>query len=238
VKRSRLALVAAVLGALGVFDVLVGPLLIHLGVISPIFGFQWFFGLGLLEGVAALALGLVALWTTRGGRASGRSLAWAGTACGAALTALLFLGARQGAGLPRINDITTDLDDPPAFAGDPSARARDMSYAEGFAAQVRAAYPDLRPIHVSSDPGRALDLAGQTARELGWQVVSTDQANGTMLARQTSTVFMFVDDIVVRVRPLPPGGSVVDVRSKSRDGRGDLGANARRIRAFAEALPR
>jgi hypothetical protein len=45
----------------------------------------------------------------------------------------------------------------------------------------------------------------------------------------------FVDDIVVRVRPRPDG-SLVDVRSKSRDGQGDLGANAARIRQLANAL--
>jgi uncharacterized protein (DUF1499 family) len=40
------------------------------------------------------------------------------------------------------------------------------------------------------------------------------------------------------VRPAEGGGAIVDVRSKSRDGRGDLGANAARIRDFAETLPR
>jgi uncharacterized protein (DUF1499 family) len=44
-----------------------------------------------------------------------------------------------------------------------------------------------------------------------------------------------VDDIRVRVRPSGEG-SVVDVRSKSRVGRGDVGANAARIRAFEQAL--
>jgi uncharacterized protein (DUF1499 family) len=51
-------------------------------------------------------------------------------------------------------------------------------------------------------------------------------------------VFRFVDDVLVRVRPADGGGALVDVRSKSRDGRGDLGVNAARIRAFAEKLPR
>jgi uncharacterized protein (DUF1499 family) len=50
-------------------------------------------------------------------------------------------------------------------------------------------------------------------------------------------IFRFVDDIVVRVRP-SNGGSIVDVRSKSRDGRGDMGANAARIRAFRDKLAR
>ncbi len=60
---------------------------------------------------------------------------------------------------------------------------------------------------------------------------------GVFEAVEVTRIFRFVDDIVVRVRMSPGGnGSVVDVRSKSRDGRGDLGANAARIRAFAAAL--
>jgi uncharacterized protein (DUF1499 family) len=69
-------------------------------------------------------------------------------------------------------------------------------------------------------------------------VASVDPAGGTLLARETSTIFRFVDDVVVRVRPAAGGGSIVDVRSKSRVGRGDIGANAARIRRFAAELPR
>jgi uncharacterized protein (DUF1499 family) len=39
----------------------------------------------------------------------------------------------------------------------------------------------------------------------------------------------------VRVRP-EGSGSRVDVRSKSRDGKGDLGANAKRIERFLDAM--
>jgi hypothetical protein len=41
---------------------------------------------------------------------------------------------------------------------------------------------------------------------------------------------------VVEVRPRDDGGSTVAMRSKSRLGKGDLGANARRIRAFLADL--
>jgi uncharacterized protein (DUF1499 family) len=238
-QRSRLAVACGFLGALGVFDAVLGPVLIQLGLVKPLFGFQAFFGLGLLLGLVALVLAPFALRATRpaSGR-TGRGLAWLGLACGAALVAVLFLTAGPGAGLPPINDITTDLADPPAFASDPAGADRDMTYPEAFAAQVREAYPDLQPIRVSSEPARALERAEQTARELGWEVVGVDPAAGTLLARDTTRIFRFVDDVVVRVRPAEGGGSLVDVRSKSRDGRGDLGANAARIRAFAEALPR
>jgi uncharacterized protein (DUF1499 family) len=234
-RRSRIAVVAGALGALGLFDILLGPALIRAGVVSPMFGFQWMFGLGLLEAVAGLAVGLFALYRTRAGAGrGGRGFAWFGIGSGLAAVAILVLASRPGAGLPAINDITTDPEDPPVF----STTDRDMSYpAEHFAPQQRAAYPDLEPIRVSSTPDRALVLARETAESLGWEILSVDPAAGRLEAREVSRIFQFVDDIVVRVRPMATG-AVIDVRSKSRDGRGDLGENARRIRAFAAAIPR
>ncbi|MCA6329217.1 MAG: DUF1499 domain-containing protein, partial [Phenylobacterium sp.] len=44
------------------------------------------------------------------------------------------------------------------------------------------------------------------------------------------------DDVAVRIRPSATGGSVVDVRSTSRVGLSDLGANAKRIEAFLAGL--
>jgi uncharacterized protein (DUF1499 family) len=234
-RRSRIAVVAGALGALGIFDILLGPMLVHAGAVSPMFGFQWMFGVGLLEAIAGLAVGLVGLRVTKAGSPlAGRGFAWAGIGAGLVALALLVVALRPGAGLPAINDITTNPEDPPLF----SATDRDMSYpAERFAPQQRAAYPDLEPIHVSSTPEKALVLARQTAESLGWEIVCFDSAAGRLEARAVSRIFQFVDDIAVRVRPLG-AGAVIDVRSKSRDGRGDLGANARRIRAFAAAIPR
>jgi uncharacterized protein (DUF1499 family) len=237
-QRSRLAVVSGFLGALGVFDAALGPVLIQLGVVKPLFGFQAFFGLGLLLGLIALLLSPFALRATRAGLRSGRGLAWLGFGCGALLVALLFVSARPGAGLPRINDISTDLSDPPAFASDPAGEGRDMAYPADFVPQVKTAYPDLAPIRVSSDSMQTLTRAEETARSLGWEVVAVDQAAGTLIARETSNLFRFVDDVLVRVRPADGGGAIVDVRSKSRVGQGDLGANAARIRRFAEQLPR
>lgn len=234
-RRSRIAVLAGVLGALGIFDILLGPALIHAGAVSPMFGFQWMFGIGLLEAMAGLVVGLLALYRTRAGAGlGGRGFAWTGIGSGLAAVAILVLALRPGGDLPVINDITTDLEDPPLF----SATDRDMSYpAERFAPQQRAAYPDLEPIRVSSAPDRALVLAREAAESLGWEVISVDPAAGLLEAREVSRIFRFVDDVVVRVRPAAVG-AVIDVRSKSRDGRGDLGVNARRIRAFAAAIPR
>ena len=237
-QRSRLAVVCGFLGALGVFDAVLGPVLIHAGAIRPFAGFL-FFASGLLFGLLALLLSPFALRATRAGSArTGRGLAWLGFACGAVLVGLVAMNAGSRSGVPPINDITTNLEDPPAFPSDPAGLGRDMSYPADFAPQVREAYADLATVRVSSEPAQALALAEQTARGLGWEGVAADPAAGTLVASDTSRVFRFVDDVVVRVRPAEGGGALVDVRSKSRDGRGDLGANAARIRAFAEKLPR
>jgi uncharacterized protein (DUF1499 family) len=237
-QRSRLAVVCAFFGTLGVFAALLGPALIHVGALQPIGGFM-VFGLGLVASLLGVLLAPFALYATRASaRRAGRGLAWLGLACAALLLGGV-LGTRlPGSDLPRINDITTDLADPPAFASDPAGMGRDMSYPAGFAAEVKRGYPDLAPIRTGAEPTPALARAEETARGLGWEVVSVDSAAGTLLARDTSKIFRFVDDVVVRVRPGESGGSIVDVRSKSRVGQGDIGANAARIRRFGEAFAR
>ncbi len=234
-ERSKLAVTAAFLGGLGLFDAVLGPLLARFGLISPMAAF-YFWGLGSLVGIVALIVGLVALRPTAPGRKSGRGLALFAVGVGALLLVVFGVNASAGGDYPPINDITTDLENPPAFASDPADRGRDMAYPAEFVDTVSASYGDLVPIRTSNAPGRALDLAVQTAEGLGWEVIATNRAEGTILARQTTEVFRFVDDIAIRVRP-DADGAVVDLRSKSRDGRGDMGANAIRIRAFMDAYP-
>jgi hypothetical protein len=175
-QRSRLAVACGFLGALGVFDAVLGPVLVHAGAITPFFGFRAFYLLGTLCGLVALLLSPFALRATRAasGR-TGRGLAWLGFACGALLVGVVAAGARSGGGVPAINDITTNLSDPPAFPTDPAGAARDMSYPAEFVPQVQEAYPDLATLRVSSEPSQALALAEETARALGWDVVATDR---------------------------------------------------------------
>ena len=239
-KLSKLALFSGVLGGLALFDMLLGPALGHFGAVAPFVGFLVFVS-GLLFGVLGLPLGLGGLRTTRAaaGR-SGRGYALLGIAAGVVSVVAVGIAQAPGAGAPAINDITTDMNDPPAFASDPAERGRDMTYPAAFVAQVKATpgYADLQPLRIARAPEQVLADADATARSLGWLVVTTDPATGTLLARETTKIFAFADDVVVRVRSNGAGGSIVDVRSKSRDGKGDVGANAARIRRFFAALPK
>lgn len=234
-KRSRLAVAAGFCGGLGLFLAAAGPLLIWAGAISPIFGFSRFYLLGMLLGVAALPLALGALHTTRRAAArGGRQLAWLGCGAGAVLLALLLHGMAAARGVPSINDITTNPADPPALSAAATKGADAPAYPAAFAAAQRSAYPDLAPLHSALSADRALVRAEAAARKLGWQsvrVLRAEGGGGALHAREVSAVFRFVDDVAVRVRPRN-GGAQVDLRSRSRVGRSDLGANAARIRAF------
>ena len=99
----------------------------------------------------------------------------------------------------------------------------------------REAYPGLRTLVVAESPERTVALSQDVALELGWDVVAVDPVAGRLEASDTTFWFGFTDDIVVRVRGVSDG-SEVDLRSTSRVGVGDLGANAARIRAFLDRL--
>jgi hypothetical protein len=116
-RRSRLAVLCGFLGALGVFAAALGPALIHLGAIQPFTGFL-VFAVGLLFALLALLVTPFALYRTRASaRRTGRGLAWLGFLCGALLVGGVVGSRLPGSDLPRINDIATDLADPPARAG-------------------------------------------------------------------------------------------------------------------------
>lgn len=236
---SKLARTAAAIGSAAVATAVLGIVGIQIGVLQPLTGFYVFAAGAVLGGVVTLLLGVVSLLVTRGGTDPiGRGRAWLGLGIGVALLGAVLVGGAPGQGLPAINDITTDLDEPPEFAAasrDPDNAGRDMSYPADFVPQVQAAYPDLAAIGIETSGDAAMLQALQAADELGWEIVSTDESAGVFEARQTTAIFRFVDDIVVRIRPAD-GGSVIDVRSKSRVGRGDVGANAARIRAFASSV--
>jgi len=177
-----------------------------------------------------------------------RGRSWTGVACAvlallvAAGTAAVPLDMRRTAGsLPFIHDVTTDTERPPEFTALRAVRERSPNGAAyggpEVAAQQKQGYPDIVPVLLPVPPDRALARAEAAARALGWEIVAVAPADGRLEATATTRWFGFKDDIVVRVTPAP-GGSRVDIRSVSRVGKSDLGANARRIRAFLAALRR
>ncbi|MGH7384416.1 MAG: DUF1499 domain-containing protein [Candidatus Rokuibacteriota bacterium] len=198
--------------------------------------FRWTLYGGLVAIMVALA-GLVLALLARAGRTALLSLVT--LALLAAVGAVPVTHLRTAGRVPPIHDISTDLDDPPRFVAVLPRRQGAPNPAEhggpALAAQQRAGYPDLGPLRSSEPPARVFPRAIDVARSLGWEIVATAPAEGRVEATDRTRWFGFRDDVVVRVRP-DGAGSRVDVRSVSRVGRSDLGTNARRIRAFLEAL--
>ena len=221
------SVVVALVGVLGAF----------LGLLPPLTGFGlYFLGMSLLPLVGVL-LGLAGLWRTRRGVRDGRDRAWIGLGVSGALLLVFVLLGLPGAGVPPIHDITTSPDRPPSYHG-PAAAERDLSYPHGggnVAEQQRLGYPDLAPIELSVAANQGYSRALEAAREMGLEILLEDATGLRLEATDTTRLFRFVDDFVVEVEEAG-AGSVAHVRSTSRVGQSDLGANAFRIRRFAEIL--
>jgi len=142
---------------------------------------------------------------------------------------------QQARAVPPIHDITTDTDNPPPFEAIVPLRAdapNPVTYAGvNSARQQLAAYPDIQTMVLPTAPRIAFDQALAAARDLGWEIVAAVPDLGRIEATDTSFWYGFKDDVVIRVAGADRE-SRIDIRSKSRVGKSDLGKNAERIRAF------
>jgi uncharacterized protein (DUF1499 family) len=143
--------------------------------------------------------------------------------------------AQQAQALPRIHDISSDLDNPPVFVAILPLRAAATNPATyggpEIAAEQRRGYPDIVPLQLAMSPASAYAKALSLMKKNGWEIVADDPAGGRIEATATTRWFGFKDDVIVRVLPAA-GGSRLDMRSVSRVGKSDVGTNAKRIRDF------
>ena len=149
--------------------------------------------------------------------------------------ALLYERAQQ---LPHINDVSTDTADPPKFVAVLPLRAgarNAVDYSQQTAIEQHRGYPDIAPLKLGTGPADAFDRVVRAVRSMGWDVVSVVPGDLRVEATDTTLLFGFKDDVVVRVRPTGEG-SVVDVRSLSRVGGSDFGVNANRVRALLRKI--
>lgn len=187
-------------------------------------------------GVAAAAVSLIGVALSHG---RGRVIAGIGLLLGGLAWFLPWSWRRDARQYPPIHDISTDVRNPPVFVAVAPLR-RDapnpVEYqGDSVAAQQQKAYPDVRPLMMAMPVDSAFSLALRTAREMGWELVDQDRAGGRIEATATTPWMGFKDDVVIRVTAAS-GISRVDVRSKSRVGRGDAGANANRVRQYLRRL--
>lgn len=221
--RNKLGLFVAAL-------LLLGPGLAWLRLVPGMVGFVMF----ALGGLGAVVMAIASVVQA----ARGHGLGLGGAVAVVAGIAFMVL-ASLDAGAPTINDFTTDLEKPPTFehaATLPANAGRDLSYPEAFADIQKRCCADLRPARLPVPQGLAFARARDTATRMGWTVTQDDYGAGRIEAVASSRLFGFQDDIVIRVTEVSSQISRVDVRSKSRDGKGDLGANAARIRAYVASV--
>jgi uncharacterized protein (DUF1499 family) len=192
-------------------------------------------------GVAALAVSALALVVGRL-RIGWRGIVGAaiGLAAGALVAYVPWHYDAMRHTVPPINDITTDTEHPPTFVAAVPLRtaegANPATYpGSKFADQQRQAYPDIAPLTLAQPPGAAFDSALGTAKKMGWTIVAADGTAGRIEASDRSRWYGFTDDIVIRVAAAG-AGSRIDLRSSARQGRGDFGVNAARVRAYLTAL--
>jgi hypothetical protein len=154
------------------------------------------------------------------------------------VAALYSAGGMMGGAAP-IHDISTNTQNPPAFVDIVALRSDSDNTTDylddGTAEAQAAAYPDIQTIVLETTFESSFAAALAAAHEMGWEVIASKPAEGRIEAIASTSIVGFKDDVVIRVTE-KDGKTLVDVRSKSRIGKGDMGVNANRIRAYTEQL--
>jgi uncharacterized protein (DUF1499 family) len=240
---SKLAIWSRRLALFAIAVVLLVIVIINLGFLDPVPAIASLAG-SLFFALAAmmLAFGAFAVIWRQGLR--GLGLAVAALGIGIAMLAYpAYLGVLFYR-LPAVNDITTDPVDPPRFEAIARLRPRGanpIAYPGAAAMQLqRAAYPDIEPLLVSVPPLEAYEAALAVVTKRKWRIVDlrppqTGRREGRIEAVARTPIMGFRDDIVVRVRAAEDGARV-DMRSASRYGQHDFGANASRLRSLSNDI--
>lgn len=202
-------------------------------------------GMALLMALASAFLAVLAfvtIWRT-GQRGTGMAV-------GAVVFAILLLAwpawlGVQAFRVPQITDIATDVVDPPNFSRSSRALAARLGYipaepAPGTRDIQAKAYPAIEPIVLDLEAEEVFSIVQKAVAARGWKIIEQVGPGGRsgighIDAIDRSLILGLPDDIAIRIRPLS-GRTRVDVRSASRFGRTDFGANAKRIQAFSDEL--
>ena len=198
------------------------------------------FSLAALAVIAAVAA-FAAIW--RDGR-TGAGPATRGLVFGLAILTLPAIGAWKVVVYPRLNDISTDLVNPPALSFAILDRGPSDepvgALADDEIAVHKDAYPDIVSRHYPVSTARVYQEAKAIVDSRGWQVLSArepseEDETGMIEAVAVTTIFAFRQDVAIRI--LADGdGSLVDMRSAARNAAHDLGADAERVRRFFAEL--
>ena len=96
-------------------------------------------------------------------------------------------------------------------------------------------FPELRPRRYDAPPALIFDITRKAVERLRWEAVF-DHEKKEIKAVVTTKLWKFKDDVTIQIQPAQPSGSLLVVRSASRVGKGDLGANTRHIMDLVEIV--
>jgi uncharacterized protein (DUF1499 family) len=196
---------------------------------------RWAEYIGLAASLMAIG---AAIYSYRGRKWTGTIVSVLALIIALTAVAIPLAWQRRAQRLPSIHDVTTDLDNPPAFQAILTKRAdapNKLDRSPQLSLLQREGYPDLAPITLPTAPAATFDRALAVAQSNGWEIITADKSSGRIEATDTTRWFGFTDDVVIRLTPWGTG-TRVDVRSTARTGAGDLGRNASRIRRFLDDL--
>lgn len=130
------------------------------------------------------------------------------------------------------------LTDPPGLG------TRLSTYLNTNVAETKedSSFPELRLRRYEAPPALLFDVARRAVQSLHWDIPATDDAKKEIQAVVTTKLWGFKDDVTIQIQPATPSGSWLWVRSASRVGKGDLGANTRHVmdlvRLVDETVPK
>jgi uncharacterized protein (DUF1499 family) len=199
------------------------------------------FGAALVFAALAIVLALlsfIVIWRN-GLTGLGRSLL--GLLLGIALLAYPAYLAQRAYRYPAIADITTDAANPPRFITLAAQRPKDrIVYPAASAPLQRAAYPDIVPLQLTLPLRSSYDVVLGVLNKRKQALVESAPPGGnrreaTIEFTARTPLMGLRDDVVIRISAVG-NGTRVDLRSASRFGSHDLGANAARLRTLLEEI--
>jgi uncharacterized protein (DUF1499 family) len=193
---------------------------------------------GLVLAIIVALVGIVRIWF---GGQIGAGAAFAAIAIALIGLALPLYYLSQIFLLPRLNDVETTPRQPMQFsqlAAQRPADANRIVEPDLAAAELQEkAYPDLRPMELERSATETFDIVHEAVKRIGWTIVLNEppgEQPGRIEATDRTMIMGYTDDALIRVTG-DDTRAFIDVRSVSRYGMHDLGANAERVRTlFAE----
>lgn len=125
-----------------------------------------------------------------------------------------------------------------AIDAPPGKLTRLRTYLTENVAQTRPdhSFPELRTRVFGHDETTLLRRVARACAVLGWEAIRVDEDRLVVRAQVRTPLLGFTDDVEAKVEADGAGGARLDIRSASRVGRGDLGANLRHVLDLYGAL--